>query len=839
MDDDPKTRKEPIDEPAITRPRIMELDAAQITAGKTTQEQPDKDIIRRAELYGCLEKATPRGILEIELEGRIIFANTALHRMLEYEPPGLIGESVYDTAASEADGKRLRRFLDAISEGRFVSRSSILQVRTRRGDLIHVEMDWSSRRDEQGRITGLLAVVTESTRERQTEAELMESGELFTIFADHLPASLFITDAQSVLQYANKFMRDTFGADKWIGLGPEDYLPLNHAAAVLSDDRKALTVGPLFRHEWMLDKDSKRRCFQTCKFPIIRKGKPALLGAISLDITAQKTADEALRQAKEELEGRVSERTAELSGINERLHKEIAQRKASEEALRDAGEQYRALYEKAKRQEEQYISLLNSSSDAILIYGTDRLVTYLNPSHTRIFGWTLEEARGKRLPVVPEWDRAQTDIIVDRALNQGIPCTAYETQRYTRWRTLVHISLSASPYCDHEGNPTGILVIYRDISARKRAEAALRLMSKVFQEGIDPIIIGDLDGIIVDVNEAAEQTYGWSREDLIGQSVKMVIPPDRHAQVDELQEWCKKGEKIRNVESVRCTRTGRTIAVLMSLSLLTDDQGAPVGIASIAQNLTDLKRTEEQLRDRTNALEQSNQELEQFAYVAAHDLREPLLAVAGYLRVMERRCGPKLDDQGIGLLRRALDSTARMDGLIESLLAYSRIGSEGEAFEPTDFNLIMSRALDNLRSTLEAMSATVTHHPLPTIMANPSQMVQLIQNLVGNAVKFVQDRSPVVSVRAIEREAEWVFMVRDNGIGMQPSEFTRIFLPFERLHSREEFPGTGIGLANCKKIVERHDGRIWVDSTPGEGSTFFFSLPHRNLSTNRVEGNGK
>ncbi|MEW6348574.1 MAG: PAS domain S-box protein [Thermodesulfobacteriota bacterium] len=511
----------------------------------------------------------------------------------------------------------------------------------------------------------------------------------------------------------------------------------------------------------------------------------------------------------------------------------------TETAPQSAGEQYRALYEKAKQQEELYVSLLNSSSDAIVIYDTDRRIMYINPSHTRIFGWTLEEARGNRLPVVPEWDRAETDIIVERALKHGIPCSAYETQRYTKWGTLVEIGLSASPYYDHQGKLAGVLVIYRDISARKHAETALRLMSKVFREGIDPIIIADLEGIILDVNDAAEHTYGWSREELIGQPFNMAIPTDCHDQVNELQEQCKKGAKIRNVESVRYTRAGRTIPVLMSLSLLTDDKGTPVGIASIAQNLTDLKRTEEQLRDRTKALEQSNQELEQFAYVAAHDLREPLLAVAGYLRMLERRCGKNLDDHGISLLMRALDVTSRMDALIGSLLAYSRLGSETEAFELTDFNLIMSKALDNLRSTIEHLGATVTHQPLPTLMANPSQMVQLLQNLVGNAVKFVRERSPVVSVHALQGEADWVFIVRDNGIGIHQSDLPRIFLPFERVHGRDEFPGTGIGLANCKKIVERHGGRLWVDSTPGEGSTFFFSLPDRPCCAIRSEGNGQ
>ena len=292
-----------------------------------------------------------------------------------------------------------------------------------------------------------------------------------------------------------------------------------------------------------------------------------------------------------------------------------------------------------------------------------------------------------------------------------------------------------------------------------------------------------------------------------------------------MQERCKKGKKVRNVESVRCTRGGKNIPVLLSLSLLTDNKGEGVGIASITQSLADLKRTEAKLRERTKALEQTNQDLEQFAYIAAHDLREPLLAVAGYLKVLQRRHSGELNADGAGMVERALDTTVRMDALIQDLLLYSRLGAQPDALEPTDFNVILVRALDDLKSTIEKTCATIDFDPLPTIMANPSQMAQLFQNLIGNAIKFVSDRCPVIKLSALKREREWVFSVQDNGIGIPSSGLSRIFLPFERFHNREEFPGTGIGLANCKKIVERHRGRIWVESTAGEGSIFCFSLP--------------
>ena len=194
-------------------------------------------------------------------------------------------------------------------------------------------------------------------------------------------------------------------------------------------------------------------------------------------------------------------------------------------------------------------------------------------------------------------------------------------------------------------------------------------------ESIDPIFIRDLEGNIVDLNKAAEQTYGWSREELIGKSIKTVVSPNRHEIADELQERCKRGEKVENVEAVHRNKSGDLMPVLVSLSLLTDKKDKPVGIASITKNLSDLKRTEEMLRAKTEALERSNKDLEEFAYVAAHDLREPLVGIAAYLKVLERHCRAKSDTEAHKFVSRALDITVRMDSLVQSLLSLFAIGS--------------------------------------------------------------------------------------------------------------------------------------------------------------------
>jgi PAS domain S-box-containing protein len=238
-----------------------------------------------------------------------------------------------------------------------------------------------------------------------------------------------------------------------------------------------------------------------------------------------------------------------------------------------------------------------------------------------------------------------------------------------------------------------------------------------------------------------------------------------------------------------------------------------------------LREAHEELSRRAQDLARSNAELQQFAYVASHDLQEPLRMISSYTQLLMRRYGTLFDQDAKEFMGFIVDGAARMKQLIEDLLAYSRVGTRGHDLEPTDAQAAFDQALANLRASIDTTGATVTHDALPTVRADASQLVQLFQNLVGNALKFRSADAPRVHVDAQERDAEWIFSVRDNGIGIDPQYFERIFVIFQRLHSKAEYPGTGIGLAICKKIVDRHGGRIWVESQPGQGSTFYCTLP--------------
>jgi light-regulated signal transduction histidine kinase (bacteriophytochrome) len=251
-------------------------------------------------------------------------------------------------------------------------------------------------------------------------------------------------------------------------------------------------------------------------------------------------------------------------------------------------------------------------------------------------------------------------------------------------------------------------------------------------------------------------------------------------------------------------------------------------VTAAIRDITERKKSEEQLANTAGELKRSNDELQQFASVASHDLQEPLRMVASYTQLLAKRYEGRLDPDADEFIGYAVDGCSRMQSLIQDLLAYSRAGTEGKALQEISSEDILNEALTDLQTSIEESRAIVTHDLLPAIQTDARQLTQIFQNLVGNAIKYRSAETPRIHVSAAKNGGnEWIFSVRDNGLGIDPRYFEKIFVLFQRLHGRGEFEGTGIGLAICKKIVERLGGRIWVESQPEKGSTFYFSLPER------------
>ncbi len=335
----------------------------------------------------------------------------------------------------------------------------------------------------------------------------------------------------------------------------------------------------------------------------------------------------------------------------------------------------------------------------------------------------------------------------------------------------------------------------------------------------------DPDGRITDVNIATEAVTGCLRDTLIGTDFS-----DYFTDPAKAREGYKKVFEEGSVTDYSLEirhRDGHITPVIYNASVYRDETGKVIGVFAAARDITELKKAEDSLKEKMIEVERSNAELQQFAYVASHDLQEPLRMVASYVKLLDRRYGDKLDQDAKDFIGYAVEGSTRMQQLINDLLTYSRVGTKVKPFEPVDLEAVFAGIMDNLKVTIQESNATITHDSLPTVQADDLQMLQLFQNLVSNGIKFHGEEAPRVHVSAKRAGDFWQFSVCDNGIGIDPEYFNRIFIIFSRLHTRAEYPGSGIGLAICKKIVERHGGRIWVESTPGKGSTFLFTIPAR------------
>jgi len=359
------------------------------------------------------------------------------------------------------------------------------------------------------------------------------------------------------------------------------------------------------------------------------------------------------------------------------------------------------------------------------------------------------------------------------------------------------------------------------------AEARFRGLLEVAP---DPIVIVDEQGSIAIVNRQTELAFGYSRDELVGQRVEVLVPRRfREAHTRDRTRY-QRDPHTRpmgiGLELFGRRKDNSEFPVEISLSPLRSE--CETLIISIIRDITGRKETEERLRATAADLERSNRELEQFAYVASHDLQEPLRMVASYTQLLARRYKGKLDQDADEFIGFAVDGARRMQELINDLLAYSRVGSRALDLQRVATAEVVDRVISDLGGAIEDAGAAVTRDDLPTIHGDLTQLQQLFQNLIANGIKFRRaEAPPVVHISSRRDNGTWTFAVSDNGIGIESQYLDRIFALFQRLHSRAEYPGTGIGLAICKKIVERHGGTIRVQSEPGRGTTFEFTLPGR------------
>jgi PAS domain S-box-containing protein len=469
-------------------------------------------------------------------------------------------------------------------------------------------------------------------------------------------------------------------------------------------------------------------------------------------------------------------------------------------------------------------AIVNSSDDAIISKDLNGIITSWNISAERLFGYTAEEAVGQPVTILIPPDRLNEEPEILRRLKRGERVDHFETIRRRKDHTLLNISLTISPVKDRQGNIIGVSKIARDITERKHAEAALLASEGRFQQLADamPQIVWTTraDGQTDYYNARWYEFTGFSRDVLGDDGWLPILHPDDAANTREAWYDCVRCGKPFTIEYRFWDRHERRWRWFMGRALpVRDADGNIVKWFGSSTDIDDQKRVEDDLR-------RANQDLEQFAFSASHDLQEPLRSVKIYSELLASTYRTGLDDQALEFLSYMRSGATRMEMLVRDLLTYTQATKFEDSAEPSEAGEALTIALANLAGAISETGAEITADPLPSLRVHAAHLQQLFQNLIGNAIKYRSpDRTPAVHITAERRGEHWTFAVADNGIGIDSEYREKIFGLFKRLHTNDQYSGTGIGLAICQRIVDRYHGRIWVESEPGRGSTFRFTLP--------------
>ncbi len=490
--------------------------------------------------------------------------------------------------------------------------------------------------------------------------------------------------------------------------------------------------------------------------------------------------------------------------------RDITERKKAEEEVEQASKYNR--------------SLIEASVDPLVTIGPDGQITDVNNSTELATGYARDELIGTDFSdyfTEPEKASEGYELVFQEGFVRDYPLEIQHKDGHT-----TPVLYNASVYRDEDGKVIGVFAAARDITERKKAEEEVEQASKynrsLIEASVDPLVTIGPDGQITDVNNATEVVTGYTRDELIGTDFSDYFTEPVKAS-EGYQQVFQEG-LVRNYELKIKHGNGKVTPVVYNASVYRDEDGQVIGVFAAARDITERKRAEELLNLKLDELARSNAELEQFAYVSSHDLQEPLRMVGSYLQLLQRRYEGEIDERADKYIHFAVDGAARMQNLINDLLAFSRITTQAKEFELVNSESIYNQVLTNLEVSIKENNAIITHDPLPEVMADETQLSQVLQNLVGNAIKFRGDDDPKIHISAVRDGKQWLFSVKDNGIGINANHVDKIFEVFKRLHKRREYPGTGIGLSICKKIIERHGGSMWVESEVGVGSTFYFTL---------------
>ena len=761
------------------------------------------------------------GIVLNGLDRKVTDCNEAVLRLTQRSREEIIGKPFTDLLAPEFRSQILETIPELLEKGAIRTNSKMLR---KNGESFDVESNVSLIKDAAGQPTAFLTVIRDVTERKKAESVLQEAQEELRQRAAMLDAAhdcIVIFDDVGTLTYWNRGAERLYGWTKQEAEGQNVHVLLK---TTFPESREVMWPKLMESGLWAGELRN-----------VTRDGVPVTVASSWTLLKDEKGDNAAVLE--------ISSDITELTRAEDELRKS----------------------------EQKHRHFLDALQEGVWVIDKDSNVTFTNPRMAEMLGYTVEEMSGKHLfSFMDERGVELAKYLLERR-QRGIR-EEHDFEFMRKDGSRIYTQLETTPLFNDAGEYDGAIAAVSNVTEKRQAENALqqshedvhalneelqsvndelRTMNETLEErvqerterlrvtslyarslieaSLDPLVTISTEGKITDVNAATEEVTGCTRDELIGSDFSDFFTEPAKANAG-YQRVFNEGS-IRDYPLAIRHRSGEVSDVLYNATVFRNDAGEIQGVFASARDISALKQLEQVLREskllekRTAELARSNAELEQFAYIASHDLQEPLRMITSYLQIIEEDYKGKLDEDADEYIGFAVDGAKRMQTLINDLLKYSRVGTKGKSFVPISTETTLSEALDNMKVTIDETKAVITHDQLPTVLGDDAQLTQVFQNLLSNAIKFRGNSAPQIHVGVEQTPKEWVFSVRDNGIGIDMKYAERIFTIFQRLHARGEYPGTGIGLAVVKKIVERHGGRIWVESAPESGSTFYFTLP--------------
>ncbi len=796
----------------------------------------DEEYHQYSEMVSTIFELSPDAISLTKVsDGEIIDCNLEYLNQIGYSREEVIGHTSLELELFNFDERQV--FVNEIRKKQAISD---YEIKVKRKDNVFINILYSARFITVNGIQTILCIGKDITERKKVEQQIRQNADLL----DQLYDAVIRTDTNFKINYWNKAAEKLFGysQDEALGINSTELLcPIYAPGERETKSEELKKKGILktinkFKHKNGTDIIVEQNATQIND----NSGVPIGYIVIYHDITVQKKAEE-FNQKLLENEQQLTE---ELTTSNEELQSTTEELQVTNEELRQQEKNQLSIYnelqeshkrlnetlEELSKSETLLSSIMNLSSDVIYVKDRQSRWIFANPALERIVGKSSDDLLGKNdLEIYSDHEIGRTILENDNKIMDSGKEKILEEVVETQDGIRSFISVK-TPRFNNEGRVIGIVGISHDITRRKKIEEALKKSESSLAEAQHIAHIGSWEWNIKtgDITWSNE-LYSLYKLDpnkftpTMSSFAEYVHPDDEEYVNQILDQLLSKGKSHFDF---RIVLDDGSIHVLNTIAEVAefDKNGNPLIILGINQDITERKEIELKLNENMKKLAQSNKELEQFAYITSHDLREPLRMITSFLQLLERRYKDQLDQDANEFIGFAVNGAKRLDTMTKDLLQYSQITHKKGEIVPVNFEHVLEHTLTNLKVQIEENNAIITHDPLPTINGDEELKIQLFQNIIGNAIKYRSQKTPKIHISATKEKNQYLFNIKDNGIGISSKHLERIFTIFQRLHTQEEYEGTGIGLAIAQKIIHQQGGQIWVESELGKGTTFYFTI---------------